>query len=100
MIWTASGLSLLDVKQAMKSASKFNKSKIDCKQYLIDVDISWILRKLGLGLTKETQIKKFHSSLELCLAMVLLSRPSVITKKDIIQKETQSIVHLKGKRQE
>lgn len=59
LTWTASGLSLLHVKQAIKSASKFNKPKLDCKQYLVDVDISWILRKLGLGLTKESQKKNF-----------------------------------------
>lgn len=63
LIWAASGLSLLHVKQAIKSASKFNKPKLDCKQYIIDVDISWIIRKLGLGLTKESQIKKISQFL-------------------------------------
>ena len=50
LVWTASPLSVCDVKKIMESLSKKNP-------YRVDVDMSWIIRKLGVGLTQHAQIK-------------------------------------------
>ena len=46
LIWTASPLHIKHVKVICNS-----------KTCLIDVDMSWILRKLGIGLTQQMQVK-------------------------------------------
>ena len=51
LVWTASPLSVRDVKNIMETLFKKDS-------YRVDVDMSWIIRKLGVGLTQHAQIKK------------------------------------------
>ena len=60
VIFNVSGLTMRHIKCIIGAHNIDNEEK----KYCIDVDMSWVLRKLGIGLTVETQIKKLSQLLQ------------------------------------